>query len=55
MTKDQAASQGGVAKRATERVSFYVWTAVVLVAAVVILVISWHATGGTTDPTALPQ
>jgi high-affinity iron transporter len=31
--------------------SFYVWTAVVLAAAVVIVIISWHAKGGTTDPT----
>jgi len=54
MTQVGAGSDGGVAKRATERVSFYVWTAVVLGAAVVIVVISWHASGGTTDPTALP-
>jgi high-affinity iron transporter len=40
--------------RAGERLSFYVWTAVVLAAAVVVVVISWHARGGTTDPTALP-
>ncbi|HEX4010367.1 MAG TPA: FTR1 family protein [Solirubrobacteraceae bacterium] len=33
--------------------SFYVWTAVVLAAAVVIVIISWHASGGTTDPTDL--
>jgi high-affinity iron transporter len=33
---------------------FYVWTVVVLAAAVLIVVISWHATGGTTDPTDLP-
>jgi high-affinity iron transporter len=41
-------------KRAGERVSFYVWTALVLAAALVIVVVSWHARGGTTDPTALP-
>jgi high-affinity iron transporter len=40
--------------RPTERVNFYVWTALVLAASVVIVVISWHARGGTTDPTALP-
>lgn len=40
--------------RPGERVGLYVWTAVVLVAAVVIVVISWHARGGTTDPTDLP-
>ena len=37
-----------------ERSSFYVWTAVVLVAAVVVVVVSWHARGGTADPTDLP-
>jgi high-affinity iron transporter len=31
---------------------FYIWTGVVLVAAVLIVVFSWHASGGTTDPTA---
>ncbi len=30
------------------------WTAVVLVAAVVVVVVSWHARGGPTDPTELP-
>jgi high-affinity iron transporter len=40
--------------RPRERVSFYVWTAVVLAVAVVVVVVSWHARGGTTDPTALP-
>jgi high-affinity iron transporter len=41
-------------RRANERVGFYVWTAVVLVVAVVAVVLGWHARGGTTDPTALP-
>ncbi len=41
-------------KRAGERISFYVWTALVLAVTVTIVVISWHASGGTTDPTALP-
>src|ERR1700733_15331081 len=40
--------------RPGERVGFYVWTAVVLVAAVVVVVVSWHAKGGTADPTDLP-
>ncbi len=40
--------------RPGERVSFYVWTVVVLVVAVVVVVVSWHARGGTTDPTDLP-
>jgi high-affinity iron transporter len=42
---------GGRSRR--ESVSFYVWTAVVLTAAVLIVVFSWHATGGTSDPTAV--
>jgi high-affinity iron transporter len=42
------------ARRVNERVSFYVWTAVVLAVAVVAVVLGWHARGGTTDPTALP-
>jgi high-affinity iron transporter len=55
-TEQPAAAQArrGGAKRASERVSFYVWTALVLAVAVVVVVISWHAHGGTTDPTALP-
>src|SRR3984957_5435765 len=43
-----------VTKRFNERVSFYVWTAIVLAVAVVAVVLSWHAKGGTTAPTALP-
>ena len=35
----------------SESVSLYIWTAVVLVAAVLIVVFSWHASGGTSDPT----
>jgi high-affinity iron transporter len=42
------------AKRVNERVSFCVWTAVVLTVAVVAVVLGWHARGGTTDPTDLP-
>jgi high-affinity iron transporter len=41
-------------KRASERVSFYVWTVVVLAVAVTAVVLGWHATGGTADPTDLP-
>jgi high-affinity iron transporter len=42
-------------KRAkSSRAAFYVWTAILLVVAVVVVVISWHAHGGTTDPTDLP-
>jgi high-affinity iron transporter len=57
MAQDRAASKRvgrEVAKRAHERVSFYVWTVVVLAIAVGVVVVSWHARGGTTDPTALP-
>ncbi len=41
-------------KRVDERVSFYVWTAIVLAITVGVVVLGWHAKGGTTDPTALP-
>jgi high-affinity iron transporter len=41
-------------RRPSERLGFYVWTAVVLVVAVVVVVVSWHARGGTADPTDLP-
>jgi high-affinity iron transporter len=41
-------------KRLNERVSFYVWTAIVLAVSVLVVVLGWHARGGTTDPTALP-
>jgi high-affinity iron transporter len=39
------------AKRPGERASFYVWTAVALAAAVAVVVLGWHARGGTPDPT----
>jgi high-affinity iron transporter len=38
----------------TSSAGFYVWTAIVLAVAVAVVVVSWHAAGGTTDPTALP-
>jgi high-affinity iron transporter len=41
-------------KRLNERASFYVWTAVILVVAVTAVILGWHATGGTADPTNLP-
>ena len=34
---------------------FYAWTAVVLAVAVTVVVLGWHARGGTTDPTTLPR
>jgi high-affinity iron transporter len=40
--------------RSGSRVAFYVWTAIVLAVSVTVVVISWHARGGTQDPTALP-
>jgi high-affinity iron transporter len=49
-----SARAGDHVKRSSESVSFYIWTALVLAAAVAIVVLSWHAQGGTTDPTALP-
>jgi high-affinity iron transporter len=42
------------ARRPGGRAAVYVWTAVVLAVAVVVVVLGWHARGGTTDPTALP-
>src|ERR1700722_7998579 len=53
---EQASAQASErpAKRAGSRLSFYVWTALVLAVAVVTVVLGWHAKGGTTDPTALP-
>src|SRR6516164_7053535 len=36
------------------RAAFYAWTAILLAVGVVVVVISWHARGGTTDPSALP-
>ena len=49
----QAGSRAGDKKR-SQSVWFYIWTAVVLASAVTLVVISWHAKGGTTDPTAVP-
>jgi high-affinity iron transporter len=54
-----AAAANGIAPRSQtkklgERTSFYVWTAVVLAVAVAAVILGWHASGGTTDPTDLP-
>jgi high-affinity iron transporter len=58
MSQDPAApvraSRSSSRPRPSERAGFYVWTVVVLVVAVVVVVISWHARGGTADPTDLP-
>jgi high-affinity iron transporter len=48
------ATAAPVGKRASERLSFYVWTALVLAIAVAAVILGWHARGGTTDPTDLP-
>jgi high-affinity iron transporter len=50
----QAPARKAPAKRVHERVSFYVWTVVVLAIAVMAVILGWHANGGTTDPTKLP-
>jgi high-affinity iron transporter len=44
----------GATKRVNERASFYVWTAVALAVAVAVVILGWHARGGTPDPTDLP-
>jgi high-affinity iron transporter len=49
------ARQSGGRPRVQERVSFYIWTALALAVAVTVVVLGWHARGGTTDPTALPR
>jgi high-affinity iron transporter len=49
-----AAPPARSAKRVHERASFYVWTVVVLAVAVAAVVLGWHASGGTADPTDLP-
>jgi high-affinity iron transporter len=56
MASDQAAPAPSrpAARRVNERLSFYVWTAVILAVAVAAVVLGWHAHGGTTDPTDLP-
>jgi hypothetical protein len=53
MTSTRAATEHGnqrVAKRAAERKSFYLWTAVLLGVCVGAVVLGWHARGGTPDP-----
>ena len=49
-----AASISSQPRRRGERVSFYVWTALVLALSVTVVVLGWHAKGGAADPTDLP-
>jgi high-affinity iron transporter len=43
------------ASKSSSRIAFYIWVALALAVTVTVVVISWHAKGGTTDPTALPR
>ncbi len=43
-----------VAKRKSERMSLYLWTVIALAVSIAVVILGWHAHGGTTDPTALP-
>ena len=54
MKRAEAAATQSPARRAHERVSLYVWTLVVLGVSVTAVVLGWHASGGTANPTALP-
>src|SRR5580692_5130896 len=57
MAQDQATAEPHAhtsVRRFNERASFYVWTAIVLGVSVLVVILGWHAKGGTTDPTALP-
>ncbi|HUA49178.1 MAG TPA: FTR1 family protein [Solirubrobacteraceae bacterium] len=42
--------RGSTTARPGSRLSFYVWVAVVLAVAVTAVVLAWHSTGGTPDP-----
>jgi len=53
-TQPQRSPASPPARRTSERVSVYIWTAVVLAVAVTVVIVSWHAKGGTTNPTELP-
>ena len=54
MTEQQRAQATAPARRRSERISVYLWTVIVLALGVAIVVLGWHAKGGTTDPTQLP-
>ena len=44
---------GAGRKQRREQLGLYIWTAVVLAVGVAVVILSWHAKGGTTDPTDL--
>ncbi len=48
---NQASKTSSATRRVGEGASFYAWTAVALAVAVGLVVVSWHAQGGTPDPT----
>jgi high-affinity iron transporter len=43
-----------ISRRFGERTSLYVWTALALAGALAIVILGWHARGGTPDPTDVP-
>jgi high-affinity iron transporter len=53
--RPKRAAKAPASKRRTERVSFYIWTVVVLAVAVTAVVLGWHAKGGTPEPQTLPR
>ncbi len=56
MAQDQATAEPHPhtnVRRFNERANFYVWTAIALGVSVLVVILGWHAKGGTTDPTAL--
>jgi high-affinity iron transporter len=57
MAQDRTATgqlERSAPRRVNERVSFYVWTVIVLAVSVAVVILGWHARGGTTNPTELP-
>ena len=54
MTTRTATPRSAPTWRPGTRLSVYIWTVLALGAAVTITIVSWHAGGGTSDPTHLP-
>jgi high-affinity iron transporter len=50
----QPAARESARPESGSRLALYAWTLLILAAGVGIVIVSWHAKGGTTDPTALP-